>query len=125
VITNVLPPFFMVHSVYNAYCVMSFVCIDRHWLPIEQRIVFKLFTDAPSSYRTSSILSAKLRHGISRRDLTSSSTLHQQSTIWTVAYASEVWRTFIFLCWTTARTDRHWHFQTSTKTFLFQQVYQY
>jgi len=43
-------------------------------------------TDAPSSHWTSSILSAKLRHCISRHDLRSSSALHQQSTIRTAAH---------------------------------------
>jgi len=55
---------------------------DRHWRPIKQRTVFKLqSTDAPSSYWTSSILSAKLRHRISRHDLTSSFVLHQRMTV--------------------------------------------
>ena len=89
---------------------------DRHWPLIEQRIVFKLCL---LMHWTSFILSAKLRHCISRHDLTSSSALHQQSTIRTAAHASKVWRTFIFQCRTKsleqstviiARTDGHWYF---------------
>ena len=69
---------------------------DRHWLLIEQLQIVS--ADVPSSHWTSSILSAKLRHCISWHDLTSSSALHKQSMILIIAHASEVWRTFIFLC---------------------------
>ena len=68
---------------------------DRHWLPVEQRIVS---ADASSSYRTSAILSSQLRQRISRHHFTSSSALHQQSTLRTPAHASEVRRTFVFVC---------------------------
>jgi len=54
--------------------------------------------DASSSYRTSAILSSQLRQRISRHHFTSSSTLHQQSTLRTPAHASQVWRTFTFMC---------------------------
>jgi len=40
----------------------------------------------------------KDHHRISRHHFTSSSALHQQSTLGTPAHASEVWRTFIFMC---------------------------
>jgi len=66
---------------------------DRHWLPVEQRIVFKLcLLILSSSYRTSAILSSQLRQRISRHHFT-----YQQSTLRTAAHASEVWRMFIFV----------------------------
>jgi len=57
--------------------------------------VLVISADASSSYRTSAILSSQLRHRISRHHFTSSSALHQ---LRTAAHASEVWRTFIFVC---------------------------
>jgi len=50
------------------------------------------------SFHTLAILSSQLRHHIGRHHFTSSSALHQQSTLRTPAHASEVWRTFIFVC---------------------------
>jgi len=60
----------------------------RQWLPVEQRIVFKLcLLMLSSSYWTNAILSSQLRHRISRHHFTSSSALHQQSTLRTAAHA--------------------------------------
>jgi len=59
-----------------------------------------LFADAPSSYRTSAILTSKLCHHVSRQHLMSSSALHQQLTIRMAAPMSEVRRTFVFVCQT-------------------------
>jgi len=70
---------------------------DRHWLPVEQRVQI-MSADASSSYRTSAILSSQLHHRISRHHFTSSSALHQQSTLRTPAHASQVRRTFVVVC---------------------------
>jgi len=72
---------------------------DRHWLPVEQRIVFKLclLMHQVHTGRAPSI-SSQLRQRISRHHFTSSSALHQQSTLRTPAHAFEVRRTFVFVC---------------------------
>ena len=50
----------------------------------------------------------QLHHRISRHHFTSSSALHQQSTLGNAAHASEVWRTLVFVCQTiTAWTHSH------------------
>ena len=74
---------------------------DRHWLPVEQRIVFKLCLLMHQVHTGSSaILSSQLRQRISRHHFASSSALRLQSTLRTPAHASQVWRTFVVVCWT-------------------------
>ena len=55
---------------------------DRHWLPIEQRILFKLCVLMHQVHiGLAPVRSPRVRHCISRRHFTFSSAIHQQSAI--------------------------------------------
>ena len=93
---------------------------DRHWLPIEQRIVFKLCLPMHQVHTgpCQDELHVICEAVTASADMTSSPRLRCTNER-TAAHASEVWRTFIFLCRTKSleqsaliaeRTNRYWHF---------------